>query len=186
MRKEAHVAPVDPEARRRQREAIRRPITEEEARALEAFGAALRISRKAAGLTQTGLSRAAGYSDQLAYRLEAAIRRPRLSTIERLVEVIVAYAPFLDGAQLVKDLVRLAGCGLAPESQYRERVERRREARLEERRRRDERSEALRQRAIAERVKEAQKQRREQAQAKIERGTRAKDQVKRPKRGGSA
>lgn len=167
MRKESYVRPVDPDPRRKARGESRRPISEDEARALEAFGAALRMARKAAGLTQAELGLAAGYGKSWVYRLEAAVRRPRLSGIEALVAVIVRRSPVLgNGEALTRDLIRLAGIALAPESEYRERVERRRAKRVEDRRRDAERTKAIRLRVFARMREEAHREHQEAAEAK--------------------
>jgi hypothetical protein len=63
-------------------------------------------------------------------QIERAIRRTRRSTLERIVAALVKAKPNLgDPAALLDRLSRLAGIGLAPESKYRERVEKRRRAR---------------------------------------------------------
>ena len=61
------------------------------------------------------------------YRIEAAVRRTRLSTLQRIAEALCEAAPWMgDAERVTADLATLAGLGLAPESHYRERVERRR------------------------------------------------------------
>ena len=63
-------------------------------------------------------------------QIEDAIRRTRRSTLRRIVSALVEVKPELgDPAELLERLVVLAGPGLAPESEYRERVERRRKRR---------------------------------------------------------
>jgi hypothetical protein len=63
-------------------------------------------------------------------QIERAIRRTRRNTLDRIVAALVTAKPCLgDRAALVHRLSRRAGIGLAPESEYRERVENRRKAR---------------------------------------------------------
>jgi len=117
----------DPEGRARARKTCRRPIDEWEVAHLERLAAGLRTARKAAGLTQCDLALGARISPKTVYRIEAAVRRTRLSTLRRIAEALVAEAPWMgDPGRVTADLATLAGLGLAPESQYRERVERRR------------------------------------------------------------
>ena len=130
MRKQTYIPLGRPEARTREQVAIRRPITRAEVAPLEAFGAALRIARKSANLTQRELAWRAGFEDKLVYSLEAALRRPRLSSIEALCAAIVERVPSLVPTERLRDeLVTLAGPGLDPESVYRSRVEARRAVR---------------------------------------------------------
>lgn len=158
---------VDLEARKRERAACRRPISEEEARALEVFGAALRVARRAAELTQMDLGLMAGRGEKAVYRLEAAVRRPRRSTIEDLVAVIVDRVPALGGVErLTNELCALAGVGLAPESEYRERVERRRTRRLGWRAAKAERNDRIREQVFDEVRRQANRERLERAEAK--------------------
>ena len=146
MRKQGYVPPANPEYRARERASIRRPIEPGEVTHLERFGAALRMARRAADLTQTELGYGAGYGRSYVTRLETATRRPRRTGIERLAYVLVAHADRLGPVdRLTDDLCALAGAALAPESEYRHRVEVRREKRLEERERREKRTERIRQ-----------------------------------------
>jgi len=81
----------------------------------------------AAGLSQNALAWRAGMNPSTVYRIEAAVRRTRLSTLRRIAEALVGAAPWMgDAERVTADLATLAGLGLAPESQYRERVQRRR------------------------------------------------------------
>jgi len=79
----------------------------------------------AAGLSQDALAWRANLNPSTIYRIEAATRRTRLSTLQRIAEALVGSAPW-DAQRVTADLATLAGLGLAPESQYRERVEGRR------------------------------------------------------------
>lgn len=54
----------------------------------ESFGRRLRIARRAIGLTQHELGARAGISGSQVYRLEAAEREPRLSTLVSLARAL--------------------------------------------------------------------------------------------------
>ena len=117
----------DPARREASRKACRRPIAEWEVAHLERFAAGQRTARTAAGLSQCDLAWRAGLNPATVYRIEAAIRRTRLSTLQRIEAALVGAAPWIgDAERVTADLATLAGLGLAPESQYRERVQRRR------------------------------------------------------------
>lgn len=118
----------DPARREASRKACRRPIAEWEIAHLERLAAGLRTARTAAGLTQCGLAVRAGMNPTTVYRIEAAVRRTRLSTLRRIAEALVGAAPWMGGdpERVTADLATMAGLGLAPESEYRERVEGRR------------------------------------------------------------
>jgi hypothetical protein len=65
------------------------------------------------------------------YSIEGGRHRTRASTIRRLVHVLVDADPAIgDVDQLTAELVALAGPALAAESQYAERIERRRDRRV--------------------------------------------------------
>ncbi len=114
------------------RGACRRPIDATEVPDLERLAAGLRSIRRAAGLSQLDLAVRVGLAPSTVYRIEAAVRRTRESTLRRMAEVLIAASPRLGSVDtLTADLVRLAGDGLAPESAYRKRIERRRARRLE-------------------------------------------------------
>ena len=67
--------------------------------ATESFARRLRSARRALGLTQHELGKQAGISGSQVYRLEAAEREPRLSTL-----VSLARALGKDPAELVRGL----------------------------------------------------------------------------------
>ena len=122
-----HNGRYDPARREVSRRTCRRPIAEWEIAHLERLAAGLRTARTAAGVTQCDLAYRAGVNPTTVYRIEAAVRRTRLSTLRRIAEALVRAAPWMgDPERVTADLATLAGLGLAPESQYRERVERRR------------------------------------------------------------
>jgi hypothetical protein len=63
-------------------------------------------------------------------QIERGIRRRRRSTLDRIAAALVKVRPGLGTASDLADrLASLAGPALAPESKYRERVEKRRKAR---------------------------------------------------------
>lgn len=160
MYKQSPPRSPDPQARKRQRGRCRRPISDEEAQDLEAFGASLRLAREAAGLSQIKLARLAGYGDSQVQRLEAATRRPRRSSIERLAEVIVEHAPsFESAADLTDVLAKLAGIGLAPESDYADKIAASRARRLGKRDRKAARAKAKQERLVARLREEARQER---------------------------
>jgi hypothetical protein len=98
---------------------------------LEALGDELRRLRwNVARLHRPALAIRAEISVRQIEQIERAIRRTRRSTLERIVEALVKVKPDLgEPAALAGRLSRLAGIGLAPESKYRDRVEKRRKAR---------------------------------------------------------
>ena len=132
----------DPKARARSR--CRRPIQDDETEGLEALGALLSALRQKAGVTDRDLAAASQVSERHLQRLRAGVRRTRASTLERIAR---ALAPrlYLDPLELHDTLVMTAGRALAPESEFRGRVDRRRQRRLD----RELAKEATRQRRIA-------------------------------------
>jgi hypothetical protein len=105
---------------------------------MEALGNELRrLRREVAGLSRARLGVSAEMSSRQIEQIERAIRRTRRSTLERIVAALVKAKPDLgDPAALLERLLSLAGASLAPESQYRERVEKRRKARWKRMKRR--------------------------------------------------
>jgi transcriptional regulator with XRE-family HTH domain len=96
------------------------------------LGDNLSVLRVDAGLSQREFALGAGMSPKSIYRIEAGVRRTRESTLHRIAEVLVETEPNYGPVdRLTAYLVELAGPALAPESQYRDRVERRRARRLE-------------------------------------------------------
>ena len=101
----------------------RRPIQPAETPYLSALGNRLRELRRDRGLTQAQLAVAADLSRRHVERLEAGTRRTRRSTLSRIAEA-------LGGPSLENELVTLAGPALAQESDFAERVARRRARRV--------------------------------------------------------
>ena len=125
--RQTHSGRYDPARREASRQSSRRPIEPWEVAHLERLAAGLRTARAAAGLSQCALAWRAGMNPSTIYRIEAAVRRTRLSTLQRIAEALVGAAPWMgDAERATADLATLAGLGLAPESQYRERIQRRR------------------------------------------------------------
>jgi transcriptional regulator with XRE-family HTH domain len=102
----------------------RRPIRDDERPYLLAMGAALRAARVDAGLPVSQLSERCGVDRWHLDDLERGRRRTRASTLERICGALTAGDSERD--QLHAQLVALAGPGLAPESQYADRIARRR------------------------------------------------------------
>ena len=131
----------------RERAGCRRPIDPSEVPYLESFGAALRELRGNVGLTQARLAELAQASASTIGKIEAGTRRTRRSTLGRIATALVGLHPDLgDADELADDLAVLAGPVLAPESEYADRISRRRERRWRKRqrqRRQSEESEGL-------------------------------------------
>ena len=119
-----------------ERSRTRRPITSDEVPDLEVMGSELRRLRSdGAGLSRRALSIRAEISVRQIEQIERAIRRTRRSTLDRITEALALESPDMgDSSALVENLVELAGTALAPESIYRERVEKRRVRRWSKRR----------------------------------------------------
>lgn len=105
----------------------RRPVEPVEVPHLEALGRRLREARAATGLTQAAIGSAAELSRNHLSSLERGVRRTRASTLERLASALTEDGEAAAG--LYRELVALAGPALAPESDYADRVERRRRRR---------------------------------------------------------
>ena len=114
-----------------ERARCRRPITPDEVAGLEALGHALRWYRwRVARLTRSDLAVRSELSVRQIEQIERGIRRTRRSTLERIAAVLAATVPELgEASDLADGLAELAGPALAPESIYRDRVEKRRKAR---------------------------------------------------------
>lgn len=114
--------------RSRSRRGSRRPIASWEVFYLERLGDLLRTRRRSAGLTQLELahrSQLLGLSN-----IERGVRRTRPSTIARIAKALVSAHPRLNDSEAVAaGLVEAAGPALAPESRYRDRLDRRRRRR---------------------------------------------------------
>jgi len=121
-----------------ERARCRRPINADEVAGLEALGGELRrLRREVAGISRARLGVLAEVSSRQLEQIERGIRRTRRSTLERIAAALVKLKPDLgDAADLTERLAELAGPGLAPESIYRARVDKRRKARNAKLRRR--------------------------------------------------
>jgi hypothetical protein len=113
------------------RQSCRRPIADHEIPGLEALGGALRDIREALCASRTTLGQLASVSIYQLQMIELGARRTRRSTLERISAALVQLGPELEvsAEELTERLCQLAGEGLAPESPYRDRIERRRERR---------------------------------------------------------
>jgi transcriptional regulator with XRE-family HTH domain len=90
----------------------------------------LKNLRLAAGLSRLELGILAAVSDVTIFRIEAGVRRTRVSTLERIAYGLCHAAPTLgDPAGVLADLCTVAHLGLAPESEFADRVQRRRQRR---------------------------------------------------------
>lgn len=110
----------------------RRPIDRTEVSQLTRLGESLRVEREARGRTVLSLAGAAAVSDRHLRRLQRGERRTRRSTLMRLASALEPRPELAES--LVGEWVALAGAALAPESEYAERVERRRTRRQRQRR----------------------------------------------------
>lgn len=106
----------------------RRPIQPWERAYLITLGNVLREQRLAAGLTQASLARRAQVSTGHLQRLEHGRRRTRLSTLSRLAAVLTSDPS--SQQRLLGNLASSAGPALAPESDYDDRITRRRKTRF--------------------------------------------------------
>lgn len=136
------------------RAAARRPIGPAEVPHLEALGRRLSELRRAAGLSRAALARAAELSSPTVGRLEAGTRRTRASTLARLAGALAGPD---EAPALVAELAALAGPALAPESDFAERVDRRRARRARRAEREAEAEEARQERADAALAAEARR-----------------------------
>ena len=114
-----------------ERARCRRPIRTTEVPPLESLASELRRMRWDIGrISRPELSRVADVSVRQIEQIERAIRRTRRSTIERIAAALSQLNPKVGAPEvLVERLVALAGDGLAPESPFRHRVDRRRRRR---------------------------------------------------------
>ena len=115
----------------RERARCRRPITPNEVPGLQALGTEIRRLRwSLARAPRSRLAVRAQVSVRQLEQIEQAIRRTRHSTLARIAAALVELKPDLGTeGELVNRLAALAGAALAPESDYRERVDKRRRAR---------------------------------------------------------
>jgi transcriptional regulator with XRE-family HTH domain len=111
----------------------RRPLQGWELSLLAALGERLRELREGCDLSQVELGERAQVSRDQVGRIERGRRRTRRSTLARLVGVLADQG--LDGDRVLAELLELAGDAVAPESAFAGRVERRRVARFDRRRR---------------------------------------------------
>jgi hypothetical protein len=116
---------------RAERARCRRPIADEEVAQLQALGDEIRRLRwRVANVSRSRLAIRAEVSVRQLEQIEQAIRRTRRSTLTRIAGALVEIQPDIGAAdELVEHLADLAGAALAPESDYRERVDKRRRAR---------------------------------------------------------
>jgi transcriptional regulator with XRE-family HTH domain len=118
-------------ARNADRLRSRRPITDPgEIACLERLGRELARLRRAAALSIRDLAWCCEMHPRSISRLESGSRRTRRSTLERICDVYVSEDESLGPLDVLVDrLCALAGPGLAPESPWQARIERRRRRR---------------------------------------------------------
>jgi transcriptional regulator with XRE-family HTH domain len=109
----------------------RRPLSATEYEAALQLGQTLRQVREHLGLPRTFLARQAQINEKHLWDLEHGYRRTRPSTLRRLADGLCAWVDDVDPVLLTAELVALAGPAIAAESQYRDRVDRRRAARTQ-------------------------------------------------------
>lgn len=101
-----------------------RPIADDERPHLDALGELVRALRHDAGLSQVELGRRAVLSGSQVSAIERGRHRTRRSTLERVVGVLFDDEDRVE--VVLAELLEAVGPALAPESDYAERVERRR------------------------------------------------------------
>lgn len=106
----------------------RRPIEDHEVDYLLDLGAEIRTLREEAGLSRRELAWGAFVHESTIARIERGERRTRRSRLEDIVRVFAQKYGYDDdtAAALVEYLVEVAGPALAPESEYAQRIVRRR------------------------------------------------------------
>jgi transcriptional regulator with XRE-family HTH domain len=107
-----------------------RPIEAHEIPCLEALGAMLVALQHEAGMTVRALSGRAQVSERHLDALRAGVRRTRAATLRRIA---TSLAERLDVGpeEIHQQLVDAAGCSLAPPSEFQDRIDRRRQRRLD-------------------------------------------------------
>jgi transcriptional regulator with XRE-family HTH domain len=143
------------EARKGARERVgnRYPIPDEQVPHLLALGKEVRRLREVAGMSRRTVAERALCRPATLSRIERGTRRTRRSTLQRLLAAMVDED---DVAELLEELCQIAGPGLAPESPY--------AARLDRRRLRRARLKAKRDRYAAALLPELEKQLRQEAE----------------------
>ena len=119
-------SPID-----RPRGSARCPINPEEVPFLDSLGALLRHSRESADLSRWQLGFAAEISERQVAFIEDGMRRTRASTLKRIA---VALTPDGESAKtLLAKFLKVGGPAIAAESQYADRIARRRARRARRR-----------------------------------------------------
>ena len=121
----------------------RRPIADDEVHLLEELGRAIAHVRGSAGLSRRALAEIALMHPTSIARIEYGTRRTRASTLKRIAGALAAQCDDLDADSLVKSWVRLGGRAIAPESDYADRLELRRQSRVSRKRSSGSRSQEL-------------------------------------------
>ncbi len=121
----------------------RRPIADGEVQLLEELGRAIGQARVSAGLSRRALAEMTLMHPTSIARIEYGTRRTRASTLKRIAGALAAELDDLDAEALVKTWVRLGGRAIAPESDYADRLELRRQSRVSRKRSRESRVQEL-------------------------------------------
>ena len=121
----------------------RRPIADDEVQLLEELGRAIAHARVSVGLSRRALAEGALMHPTSIARIEYGTRRTRASTLKRIAGALAVECDDLDADSLVKGWVRLGGRAIAPESEYADRVELRRQSRVSRKRSRESRAQEL-------------------------------------------
>lgn len=113
----------------RERSDSRVPIPDSEGFFLERLGRQLRSYREDAGLTRNELAASAQLSPAAVGKIEWGVRRTRRSTLTRIAWALHGDVDPDALERFVDELCDLAGPALAAESEFKERVDKRRERR---------------------------------------------------------
>ena len=126
-----------------QRLKSRRPIADDEVHLLEELGRAIGQARGCAGRSRRALAESALMHPTSIARIEYGTRRTRASTLKRIAGALAVECDDLDADSLVESWVRLGGRVVAPESEYADRLELRRQTRVSRKRSGESRAQEL-------------------------------------------
>ena len=115
----------------------RRPIADGEVQLLKELGRAIGRARGSAGLSRRALAESALMHPTSIARIEYGTRRARASTLKRIARALAAECEDLDADALVESWILLGGRAIAPESDYPDRIELRRQSRVSRKRSRE-------------------------------------------------
>ncbi|MCH7584193.1 MAG: helix-turn-helix domain-containing protein [Acidobacteria bacterium] len=121
----------------------RRPIADDEVQLLEELGRAIGQARGCAGRSRRALAESALMHPTSIARIEYGTRRTRSSTLKRIARALAAECDDLDPDALVESWLLLGGRAIAPESDYSDRIELRRQNRVSRKRSRESKAQEL-------------------------------------------